>query len=698
MPRDLVLGNGNLLVAMDRHLFIRDLYWPYVGLYNHLSGRAVRFGVWVDGVFSWIDDTWDRDLRYRPYSLVTDCHLRSDALGLALSVSDVVDHRTDSFVRRVVVRNLHDREREVRIFWAADTTIGESDIGDTCYYEPYGDAVVHYKWRNYLLFGGTSDGGKSGLSGYACGMKGLLGMEGTWRDCEDGVLTGNPIAQGSVDSAISLSTIAPPQGETSLPIDLYLLAGPTRERVLEMRDGVRRETVDRLFDVTERYWRGWVGSGSVSGDAPGGDRDLDPLPARVQALFRRSLLIIRTQTDNRGAILAANDTDIMQTNRAHYSYMWPRDGALVTHALDRAGFGALTRQFFVFCRDILPRASGGQGAFPAARGEHAAVHGAYAAVLAHKYAPDGSVGSSWHSSLAPDGSPEQPLQEDETALVVWALFHHYETHGDFEFVEAMYRSLARPCADFLLSYRDPVTGLPLPSWDIWEERRGIHTYTVCTVIAALRAAARLALLFGDVERSDRYAEGALAMLAGMRTHLYNPAHRRFARRLECRADGTLVPDMVQDAALHALHLFDVLPLDDPQLVETMRQVGDRLWVKAGIGGMARYEGDYYARVSNDLTNVPGNPWIICTLWQAQWQIASAKTVADLDAPRDLLEWANLTALPSGVLPEQIHPYNFTPMTVAPLTWSHAEVIETVYKWLRKHRQLSLPEGSESASL
>ena len=667
MPRDLVLGNGTLLVALDKHLFVRDLYWPYVGLYNHLSGRAIRFGVWVDGDFSWIDATWDRDLRYRPSSLVTDCHLRSDRLRLSLSVSDVVDHRADVLVRRVVVHNLGEHPREVRLFWAADTIIGENDIGDTCYYDPYAGAVIHYKWRNYLLFGGTNGRGE-GLHGYACGMKGLAGMEGTWRDCEDGHLTGNPIAQGSVDSAISLAGMVPAQGELSSPFDFWLCLGPTRERVMELQTNLTMETADRLFEVTERYWRGWVGQGQHSPQREAGLlASLSVLPPRVQALFRRSLLIIRTQTDNRGAILAANDTDIMQGNRAHYSYMWPRDGALVAHALDGAGFGSLTRQFFLFCRDILPTDR---------------------SALMHKYAPDGSVGSSWHSFIAPDGTPEMPLQEDETALVIWALWFHYEQNRDFEFVGGMYRTFARPCADFLLSYRDPETGLPLPSWDLWEERRGVHTYTVCAVIAALRAASRLALLFGDEERSTVYQQGAETMLAAMEKHLWNDEHQRYARRLEFRADGSSEQDMTQDASLHALHLFDVLTPDDPKMRETLRQVDARLWVKAGIGGMARYEGDYYARVSNDLHHVPGNPWIICTLWRAQWLITQAQTLADLDEPRDLLEWANLTALPSGVLPEQIHPYNFTPLTVAPLTWSHAEVVETVHQWLQKYRVLS----------
>src|SRR5947199_7129209 len=33
-----------------------------------------------------------------------------------------------------------------------------------------------------------------------------------------------------------------------------------------------------------------------------------------------------------------------------------------------------------------------------------------------------------------------------------------------------------------------------------------------------------------------------------------------------------------------------------------------------VGGVARYENDYYHRISNDIAAVPGNPWFICTLW------------------------------------------------------------------------------------
>ncbi|GAB4452950.1 MAG: glycoside hydrolase family 15 protein [Armatimonadaceae bacterium] len=661
MPRDIVLGNGQLLVCLDRNLFIRDLYWPYVGLYNHLSGLPVRFGIWVDGRFAWIDDRWDRHLRYQPDTLVSECSLKNGSLGLTLQVRDAVDPERDILVRQVTVENHTDRVRHARLFWAMDTILCETPIGDTAYYDPFGDAVIHYKRDNYLLYTGMNETGQ-GLHDFACGMKGVTGMEGTWRDAEDGELSNNPIAQGSVDSAISVAVSVPAQGAATAY--LWLTAGHTRKEVLALSGQVRAETVPQMQHRIAEAHRSWVQRAEPESRTP---KTFAELPDRVERLFRQSLLIIRTQCDRRGAILAANDTDIMKTNKAHYSYLWPRDGALVAHALDSCGIHDLSRAFFEFSARILPP-------------ERAA--------FMQKYGPDGSVGASWHSFLTPGGRPEIPIQQDETALVVWALEYHLRRTEDNEAASHLYRSLGRPCADFLLDFRDPSTHLPLPSWDLWEERRGIHAFTVCSVIAGLRAATQLADRLSDEARAERYRTGAAETLQAMHDHLWNEHDRRFVRRLEVAADGTKTFDRTIDSSLHALQLFDVLPCDDPRLVETLRQVDERLWVKAGIGGMARYEGDYYARVSHDLWNVPGNPWILCTLWRAQWQIARAETLDDLEDATDLLRWADLCALPAGILPEQIHPYNFSPTTVAPLTWSHSEFLETVCKWVAKHQELS----------
>ena len=63
MPRDIPIGNGDMLVTIDDKYRIRDLYWPHVGMRNHTSGHVQHFGVWAASDFAWIeDDSWTRNL------------------------------------------------------------------------------------------------------------------------------------------------------------------------------------------------------------------------------------------------------------------------------------------------------------------------------------------------------------------------------------------------------------------------------------------------------------------------------------------------------------------------------------------------------------------------------------------------------------------------------------------------------------
>ena len=54
----------------------------------------------------------------------------------------------------------------------------------------------------------------------------------------------------------------------------------------------------------------------------------------------------------------------------------------------------------------------------------------------------------------------------------------------------------------------------------------------------------------------------------------------------------------------------------------------------------------------------------------------------------MIRWVMSHALPSGVLPEQINPFNGEPLSVSPLTWSHAEFITTVCRWEERYRRLT----------
>jgi len=152
-------------------------------------------------------------------------------------------------------------------------------------------------------------------------------------------------------------------------------------------------------------------------------------------------------------------------------------------------------------------------------------------------------------------------------------------------------------------------------------------------------------------------------------------------------DGGWEIDPTIDASLVGLWLFGMYAPDDPKIVSTMQAIQQQLWVKTNVGGVARYMGDRYHQVSQDITSVPGNPWFICTLWLAEWFALTAKHPDDLKQALDIIEWVAEHALPSGILAEQVDPYTDQPLSVSPLTWSHAAYVSTVLTYLQRKKHL-----------
>ncbi len=658
MPRDIPVGNGSLLVNFDCEYQLRDLYWPHVGQENHTAGHPFRFGVWVEGRFHWIDEEgWERSLDYVHDTLVTEVNLRHPELALNLVCRDAVDFHENLYLRQVVVENEKDRHREVRLFFSHDFHISGHTIGDTAYYEPERLAVFHYKGRRWFMVNGARNVNgewKLGVDQWAAGVKEMDGKEGTWRDAEDGQLSGNPVAQGSVDSTIALHLDVPAKGQATAWY--WIAVGSHFKEVTRINRSVRRKGPMTFLERTCDYWNLWS-TKELEG--------LETLPENLCHLYRRSLLILRTQIDNEGAIIAANDFDITRFGRDTYSYMWPRDGALVSAALIDAGYSEVTRRFFEFCHDVITEEG----------------------YLLHKYNPDGSLASSWHPWYV-DGRKQLPVQEDATALVLWALWRHFDRFLDIEFIKPHYRGLVMRAAEWMVEYRDPDSGLPQSSWNLWEEQRGVHAWTVGATWAGLQAAANFSQSFGEEELTARYRAAADEISAGAEAHLWGSEKGCFSRTIIKRTDGTWEKDRTMDASLTGLWYFGMFDPADPRIVSTMEQMRERLWVKTDVGGMARYENDRYHQVSRDTNTVPGNPWFVCTLWLAQWQIGAAQTSADLEPALEILNWAVEHALPSGAMAEQVHPYSNEPLSVSPLTWSQATLVTAVQQYLTRAAELS----------
>src|SRR5229473_2345726 len=168
MPRDLPLGNGDLLVTFDARYQLRDIYYPQVGLENHTGGEPCRFGVWADGKFAWTgDDGWERDLRYAHETLVSEVTLGHAGLGLRLRCRDAVDFDRNIYLKEVTVEDELGRDRELRVFQHFDAHLFGNEVGDSAFYDPRSQAIVHYKGRRAFLISGTAGGHSFGLTSFA---------------------------------------------------------------------------------------------------------------------------------------------------------------------------------------------------------------------------------------------------------------------------------------------------------------------------------------------------------------------------------------------------------------------------------------------------------------------------------------------------------------------------------------------------
>jgi len=507
---------------------------------------------------------------------------------VTISTSEAVDFHENLFLRKFKIRIPSSKAREVRILLHHDFHIDQNKIGDTAYYEPERRAGFHYKGKNWFMINGAVDSEQapfepepetannlaSGVHQWACGLKEIHNMEGTWRDAEDGILSGSDVAHGSVDSTIGFTVNIPQAQEVN--VWYWLAVAPDFKRVVAINRDVRRRGPDFYLNRTVAFWKLWLNT-HVS--------DLSSLPDGIVKEYKRSLLVIRTQIDHEGAIIAANDSDISTAVRDTYSYMWPRDGALVADALTRASYVDLPRGFFNFIQRVI-------------------THQGY---LLHKYNPDGSLASSWHPWIRA-GEKTLPIQEDETALVLWSLWQHFEKFGDVYFIKPLYRKLICPIANFLAEYRDTETGLPLPSYDLWEERYGILGWTIGATWGGLYAGAKFAEAFGEHERAERYYQAAEEIKAATDKHLWLEDEKRFARMINTTSSGKWEIDPVIDASLVGLWQFGMYDIQDPKILATMEAIKNRLWVKTDVGGIARYEDDNYhqsARLLKMCQVIPG---------------------------------------------------------------------------------------------
>jgi len=633
---DAIIGNSSILASLGANGRLYRLWWPHIDTPQHVD--SVRVGIELDdkGTVTWFDDEkegWKHEAAYVNRSNIFLVQATHDAYPLAVDSLHFVVPDKDLLVREYTFTNTGDTSISFSFLMCSSMMVGENPLYTTTMFEPSQDALVHYKQLAYLAWGsplevakfqvGTSlkevRGGSQALKGNLIEMETCGAL--AWR-CEQ---------------------LEP--GE-SFVIPLYLVAGSDLEEVMELLNEARERTSGEWYEETKGYWDRYLDS-------------LKPCPLDdedVRELYERSLLMFPLMSDAKtGSIIAAPEFDEHFTRCGGYGYCWGRDAAFITTALDRAGLTQLSDQFYEWT--LTAQSSDGS--------------------WQQRHYHDGSLAPSWG------------LQIDEGASIIWGMYQHYRHTGDDSFAHRVWPSVRRG-AEFLMRFRDDETGLPLPSKDLWEEREAIHTYSAAAVYGGLCAAAEFARLAGEEALASSWQEAAERIKRAIAELCWNEARGSLYRGLrltvdesrykQAKAEGAtgrveelpkgyqryvLDVDPVLDISLVGVSVpFEAIPADSEKMRKTADAVEAALTVPV-VGGIKRYEDDPY---------IGGNPWLLTTLWLAQYRIA----VGELDAARELLRWAIEHRTRTGLLPEQVDKDTGATAWVVPLTWSHAMFVLAVW--------------------
>jgi len=618
------LSNSKLHIGIGPDSDIHDVYYPYVGYAAHV--HRISLGAFVNDTMSWVKDGWEINQHYLENCLVGITEASSDNLQLKITITDFVHHSWDVLWRKITLENRSQAIRDVRLFTYQDLHINENPFGDTAMLDPHLKAIVHYKNDFYFAFCASPT-----FSQFATGRKEWRGLEGTWRDAEDGVLSGNAVSNGPVDSCLgwNFDSISPGESRNA---QLFMVAGRHFYDITKAHVYASNRGFDQSLRETQNYWQNWLSHGQ--------DQNLSAThpPTKVQDVYNRSLLILRSMCSENGAIIASSDSEIERIGGDTYDYVWPRDASWCAIALDQCGHHGMTRRFFNFIFKVITDKG----------------------YLLHKYYPTGLFGSTWH--------PVPFIQIDQSGIVLHALWNFYQTSGDIELVASHWPRVLK-IATFLANWRDKTSKLPLPSWDLWEERKNTTTYSAAAVYAGLRAASELATLVGLEDYSSKFDQIANEVKDGILKYLYDPRLGRFLRSINPR-------DEALDASLLAINDFNVLSAQDSRVMGTIDAIEKELWIKTDIGGITRYLGDGYLRVSPEII---GNPWILTTLYLAMYRT----DMGDLARAKQLIEWAADRASSTRLLSEQVNAFDGSPVGVLPLAWSHAAYVLAVKRFVAR---------------
>lgn len=641
-----VVGNSRMLLTLSPSGEMQRLFWPHVDGPQHLE-RLV-WGLSVDGgPVAWQDSPdWQHTQAYESdQNVLMTCSSRGP--GVSVTTTDAAVPGRDLLVRQVRLRNTGGRPVRLRFVLYQWLRVDENPRYNSLLFDEASDALVHYRRDTYIGLGSDRS-----ISDLTVGRVAEIAEQ-----AETLSLAGPRVRHGDV-AGIALwdcGQLLPGDEQT---LCLFWALGRRIAEVRSLLDEARAAGGERLLAETRAYWEEWLRRAVPLQVPEATARERVPalpgLPvqaaaaADVLALYRRSLLSLKLMCDEEtGAVIAAPEADSDFNHCGGYGYCWGRDAGYAAAALDLAGYHDVAGAFYRWA----VQAQEPEGWWM------------------HRHMAAGVWGPSWGL-----------LQVDETGSILWGMALHARLCGGEAFIREVWPSVSR-AADWLMHDLDPETGLPLPSWDLWEERKAESAYSAAAVCGGLLAAAQMADEIALHAEAERYRQAADGLRAALLREMVRDGRFLRSRRLtvseaayrEATAAGCtgrvqpgpkghslyeLEEDATPDLSLLGISMpFGVVAVDHPVMVQTVERLISALWAAPG-GGMRRYVGDAYRG---------GNPWVLGALWLGLYY----QERNDADGARAMLDWAIARQSTTGLLAEQVDAETGEPVWILPLAWSHA---------------------------
>ena len=436
MRERLEIANGSLRVKFDQNSLVSGLFIPGDRPASYVQEPKVhQVGIRIDGETYWLNQT-DWTIKTRQYynAPINNTTLVNDKIGRLLEIEDFVVPEENIYIRNFHVVNLRDTQRSIKLFIHQAFQIDSPLSNDTAQFIDNEKAIIHYGNRRAFAVAGLTDIGQS-FDQYSLGLFGN-GLEGTWRDADDGELSGSSVALGMVDSTLRFSLLI--GGLSSRRVYYWVASASSIDEAIKLKNSITPTKLFTRLEDTVRWWRKWLTPAF---------RLVNRLEPKYRQVLIDNLIYIRNQQDKSGLIITAGSSAYGDIHDGAYA-MWP---------LIRIGSQEEPKKFFDFCTSVLNEQGYLQTSYTASR------------------------------SVAPTNLPYKnnlpPIEASSMAMVIFMVAQFYAVNKDQDILESYYSSLVKPMAVFLADHMDD-NKLPLSTTQ--------DTYTTALVQASLDAAAYIA--------------------------------------------------------------------------------------------------------------------------------------------------------------------------------------------------------------